>query len=426
MLNFDNFFQQKNINWCDPLSFASKVNACYGQKNWAFLYSGLSDTVPNSFSYIALFPRRQIKADDFAQVKDDGLWLGYLSYELGWQFEELPEVKKSHIDLPKVWLIDYALILRFDHKEQRVTAFFDDEGLLDEVLAYKDIEVDLDDFKVEKIDSNFNDTQYLEEIRDIKNMIARGDFYQTNLTRKFFGNIDAKKDHKFYFSLFHKLCQLSPANYSSFLALDGNYVISASPELFLTLDNQGAIKSRPIKGTTPRCDDKKQDELNRLELQNSAKEKAENLMIVDLVRNDLSRVCKAPTVEVKKLFEITSYSNIHHLSSLVVGQIDENCDLQDILRACFPAGSMTGAPKIKAMEVAANKEKMSRGVYSGAIGFVGNSQINLSVVIRTLIFNDENFEFQLGGAITFDSKEDKELEEIYSKGRGISKLLGLE
>lgn len=426
MLHFDHFSQQQNLAWCDPLAFASKVSANYGRNNWAFLYSALSQTVPNSFSYIALFARRQVVTDDFSKVQTDGLWLGYLSYELGWQFENLPKVTQSAIDLPKLWLIDFAVILRFDHNQQVLTAFYDDVTLLDEVLAYEEASTMVDDFKVTQLDSNFSDAQYLEEIRDIKQRIACGDFYQTNLTRKFFGKIDATKAHPFYFSLFHQLCQISPANYASFLALDGHYIISASPELFLTLDHDGVIKSRPIKGTTPRCDDPKQDELNRLELQNSTKERAENLMIVDLVRNDLSRVCKAATVEVTKLFEITSYRNIHHLSSLVTGKIADNCDSKDVLRACFPAGSMTGAPKIKAMEVAAQKEKMSRGVYSGAIGFIGNSQLNLSVVIRTLIFHNENFEFQVGGAITFDSKEDNELEEIYSKAKGISQLLRLE
>ena len=173
----------------------------------------------------------------------------------------------------------------------------------------------------------------------------------------------------------------------------------------------------------PRSDDEKQDQKNKLELKNSTKERAENLMIVDLVRNDLSRVCEAGTVEVKKLFDVTSYKTVHHMSSEVSGKVEDNFAMTDVIKACFPAGSMTGAPKIKAMEVVARKEGLNRGVYSGAIGFIGNDLVNLSVVIRTLICRDDDFEFQVGGAITFDSDEKKELEEIFNKARGIMKLL---
>ena len=195
--------------------------------------------------------------------------------------------------------------------------------------------------------------------------------------------------------------------------------------LFLKAKNN-RILSRPIKGTAPRDQDLKQDEKNKLNLKKSLKERAENLMIVDLVRNDLARVCQAGSVVVKKLFDVTSYQNIHHMSSEIHGKIAQNFSAFDTIKSCFPAGSMTGAPKIKAMEIAAKKEKLNRGIYSGAIGFFAKNATNSSVVIRTLILQEKKFEFQVGGAITFDSDPKAELNEIFSKARGIAGLLKID
>lgn len=420
----------KKLNWQDPLNFAQKIADNYGDESWAFLYSGLSVDVKKSVSYIAICPRQEIVADSFESLekiaKNQELWFGYLSYELVHELEKFPETKNSHINLPKIWFINFGLVFKFDHEEKSLTAFFDDEVKLEEALKYQVLEANQDEVRIKNLESNFSNESYLAEISDIKKMIAEGDFYQTNLTRKFFGKLDIKdKSPSAYFSLFARLCKISPANYSSFLSFKKNYIISASPELFLDLDENGIVKSRPIKGTSARSQDDLQDEKNKSDLQNSPKERAENLMIVDLVRNDLSRVCKAGSVEVKNLFEVISYKTIHHMVSEIVGQVDEKFSALDVIKACFPAGSMTGAPKVKAMQVVAKKEKLNRGIYSGAIGLIGGEEVKLSVVIRTLICFSDDFEFQVGGAITFDSDEQKELEEIFNKAKGILKLLGV-
>ncbi len=409
----------KEINWFEPLTFAKKIADNYREKSWAFLYSGLNNEVKNSKSYIALFPKDELISDDFSKIKTSKeKWFGYLSYELGRQFEKLPKTKKSYINLPKIWLINYSLILEFDHDKKIITAIFSDNKKLDEILNYKDLS-NSEIIEIKKIKSNFSDKSYLKTITSIKKMIAKGDFYQTNLTRKFFGKFSKKHNQKTAFDLFFRLTKLSPANYSSFLKLDENYIISSSPELFLEIENKN-ILSRPIKGTAPRGSGFAEDERNKLILQNSAKERAENLMIVDLVRNDLSRICVAQSVLVQKLFDITSYKNIHHMSSEIYGVIDKKYNYLDAVKSCFPAGSMTGAPKIKAMEIAAKKEKINRGVYSGAIGYLSESKTNLSVVIRTLILQKDKFEFQVGGAITFDSEPLAELAEIFSKAKAIN------
>ncbi len=420
--------QKKQIlPWQNPLDFAKKISENYGDESWIFLYSALSDKIKNSFSYIALFPQKKIVTDDFFAAEkiiknSDEKWFGYLSYEVAEAFEKLPKTKKSFVNLPKIFLINFALVFEFDHEKKKLTLVYDDKKKIDQVLGWTSQQVRGDMLRVENFSSNFSNKSYLAAIADIKKMISRGDFFQTNLTRKFFGKFKKTPSPQENFQTFCELTRLSPANYSAFLKLDKNYVISSSPELFFSLKN-GKIISRPIKGTSPRDSDKKQDQKNKSALKNSLKERAENLMIVDLVRNDLSRICKAGSVEVKKLFEITSYKNIHHMSSEIHGKIREKFSAFDAIKSCFPAGSMTGAPKIKAMEIAAKKEKINRGIYSGAIGFFSKNEANLSVVIRTLILQKNKFEFQVGGAITFDSNPESELEETFSKGSAIANLL---
>ena len=423
--------QKLKLNWQDPLDFAKNIAANYGDESWIFLYSGLSDKIKKSVSQIALFPREKIICDDFTSARkiiksSDKKWFGYLAYEVGCEFEKIPKTEKSFVDLPKIWLIDFEIILEFDHDKQELTSSFENKKYFEQVTKWTPSNDGVHACPtITNFSSNFSDESYLESIAEIKQMIAAGDFYQTNLTRKFFGEFTKKTNHQENFQLFFELTKLSPANYSSFLKLDENYIISSSPELFLKVKN-GHILSRPIKGTAPRDADLKQDKKNKSALKNSAKERAENLMIVDLVRNDLSRICAAGSVVVKKLFSITTYKNIHHMSSEIHGKIAPEFSAIDAVKACFPAGSMTGAPKIKAMEIAAKKEKLNRGIYSGAIGFFAKNETNSSVVIRTLILQEKKFEFQVGGAITFDSDPKAELNEIFSKARGIAGLLKID
>jgi para-aminobenzoate synthetase component 1 len=419
--------QIKKLRWQNPLKFAGKIAENYTD-DWVFLYSGLSKSITDSKSYIAVFPQNKISGDDFSLIKNLSLdqnarYFGYFSYELAHNFEELPVTKKSFIALPQIYLVDFAVILEFDHDQLCLTAFFSEEKLLKKILSWSDFSAQKP-ISVKKLNSNFTDESYLAAVEKIKKMIAAGDLYQTNLTRKFFGEFSKKLSAKQSFQLFQKLAQLSPGNYSSFLKLDNAEIISSSPELFLSVAH-GQIASQPIKGTAARSKDLKQDVHNKNLLKNSAKERAENLMIVDLVRNDLSRICAAGSVTVDDLFKINSYKTVHHMSSRVTGKLRHNIGIAEILQSTFPPGSMTGAPKIKAMDVAGELEKINRGIYSGAIGLLGREELNLSVVIRTLIVSGNKFEFQVGGAITFDSDPQMELEETRNKMRAIANLLKL-
>ena len=309
--------KEKKLQWIKPLEVARKVAANYS-KNWIFLYSGLNYEEKNSISIIALFPKKELYLDRLSELKKylqkssnnyDDSYFGYVSYEYKNYLENFAKTEKSFIDLPEIYFTNFALILEFNHDKNSLNAYFEHETQLQEVLNYKEKSLNFLEITVEKIDSNFSSFGYLQEIDKIKKMIAEGDFYQTNLTRKFFGTANLLRDVD-YFNIFEQLTTSSAANYSSFIKIDDNFIISTSPELFLKAQNN-KILSRPIKGTASRADDKEQDEKNKNYLQNSQKERAENLMIVDLVRNDLSRICKAASVTVKNLFKINSYKNLH-------------------------------------------------------------------------------------------------------------------
>ncbi len=420
----------KKISWQNPLKIAKIISQNY-QENWTFLYSALHQEKNNSKSYIALFESQKYSGNDFKKLQEiientDGeMWFGGLNYEVANQFEHLPKTAKSFIDINEIFFSKFELILEFHHDKQQLTAIYKNKFFLDKLLEYKLLDENYQLPVIKKVSTNFSDKSYKSTINLLKKMIMAGDFFQANLTRKFFGNFPKKVSQNENFELFLELTKQSPANYSAFIRFDDNFIISSSPELFLKSRN-GKIISCPIKGTIKRGKNPQEDRENKKYLQNSLKEKSENLMIVDLVRNDLSRVCEPSSIKVKKLFNIATYKTIYHLSSEIHGKIAKEFSIFDAIQACFPAGSMTGAPKIKSMEVLSGFEKINRGIYSGAIGYLkSNNELNLAVVIRTLIINKDRFEFQVGGAITFDSDADLELDETYSKASAIMKILKL-
>jgi para-aminobenzoate synthetase component I len=421
--------KSKKISWQNPLKIAQKISQNY-QENWVFLYSALHQEKKNSKSFIALFENQQYCGNDFKELQKiieksgEEIWFGGLSYELANQFEDLPKIAKSFIEIEEIFFSKFELILEFNHDKQQLTAIYKNKLFLDKLLEYKLLDENHQLPIVKKISTNFSDESYKSTINSLKNMIMAGDFFQANLTRKFFGKFQKKLSQNENFKLFLELTKQSPANYSAFIRFNDNFIISSSPELFLKSRNKN-IFSCPIKGTIKRGNNPQEDKNNKKYLKNSIKEKAENLMIVDLVRNDLSRVCEPSTIKVKKLFNIATYKTIYHLSSEIHGKIAQQFSVFDAIRTCFPAGSMTGAPKIKSMEVLSDLEKINRGIYSGAIGYFKKNEINLAVVIRTLIVKKDCFEFQVGGAITFDSDAELELEETYSKASAIMKILKL-
>ena len=472
----------QKLKWCDPLDLAYQISISDYQKNWIFLYSGLNKTIKNSKSYLGLYPIKEIISDGFDELENTlqnqqnkwPKWFGYFSYNLKNQLENLTIDQKSLINLPNLWMINFGLVLEFDHDSKTIFVHQNQSQKIEEFLSHYNIQSFNRNQKLRlplkggvtrcNLGSNFSKSAYLQKVKTIQKYIADGKIYQANLTRKFFGKFTTKPQNSF--EIFLKLNAESPANYSSFLKLGEHHIISSSPELFLKIDPHNNIPellesdkicsgisapnkrgvgatarknkeditkstglcyvlSSPIKGTAKKFRDKKLDENSKRILQNSAKEKAENLMIVDLVRNDISKHCLSGSVQVKNMFKISSYKTLHHLSSDICGIKKPSASNLDVIKSCFPAGSMTGAPKIKAMEICSELEKQERGIYSGAIGFVDQNSCELSVVIRTLIIKDNQFEFQVGGAITFDSEPQQEWQETINKAKGIAKTLGI-
>ena len=257
--------------------------------------------------------------------------------------------------------------------------------------------------------------QFLRGVARIQEWIAAGDIYQVNLSQAFVAQVTGGS----LFGLYEALRAASPAPMAAWLALDGREILSSSPESFLKISGR-AIETRPIKGTRPRFSDPAADQLAASDLQASAKEVAELVMITDLLRNDLGQVCEFGSVQVAEMLQLESLAHVHHLVSTVTGSLRPDTDAIDALAACFPGGSITGTPKKRAMEIIRQLEIAPRGLYCGAIGWLGgNGQSQFSIAIRTLVREDSRLVYQVGAGIVADSDPQQEFEETLHKAAGI-------
>lgn len=325
-------------------------------------------------------------------------WYGYAGYGMRHQYEQLHTSAPSIIHLPD----SYWMQLEHEH------VFTHD---MTDTLALEPTEK----YVVESLHSNMSKAEYLAHVAATLQEIKQGSFYQANITRKFYGTLAEGTSPA---AIFQQLCAISPAPYAAYLKCGDVYILSSSPELFLRLQKHQLI-SRPIKGSMGH---------EQHGLAQSYKDRAENLMIVDLMRNDFSRICTAGSVKVPALYDVDRFSTIQHLSSQIHGEVADTITSDALLHATFPPGSMTGAPKIAAMQWCAAREPQERGVYSGALGWIGGEDtpaLELSVVIRTLIIRGNQFEFQVGGGIVADSDPETEWQETMVKARGIAGALGL-
>ena len=418
--------QQPSPAWEEPLTFASR----FAGSDMALFYSGLRERFTGAFSYLLVAPQQVVEGDDWSalpKVEDDSelpQWVGYLGYELG---DDTEALAPSFIHLPKLRIIRYGQLFRFNHEQQRIDFFTNTGDTINYCVPIAPLPNSSPDGRgsaaIATITSNFTRASYEAVVADTIAHIHAGDFYQANITRKFWGEFTTTPSS---WQLYRQLCSISPAPYSAYIRHGETSILSSSPECFLSIDGEGNIITRPIKGSARRSDDAAADEKIKADLQASDKNHAENLMIVDLMRNDLSRVSVTGSVEVVEQSTLSSYATIHHLISTIRTQKRADATSADVIRASFPPGSMTGAPKIAAMRWCAEHEKMARGVYSGAIGWLGgNNRCDLSVVIRTLIMRGNQFEFQVGGGIVADSTPADEWRETLTKARAIASVLGL-
>ncbi|MDU4912209.1 aminodeoxychorismate synthase component I [Clostridium baratii] len=351
-------------------------------------------------------------------------FIGYISYDAGRTLEKLPDTSTEDFDMPHMKFILYNNVIIFDliNNKTFITSIGYKENDIEEIEnkisnAKKVKEVELTNKNI-KFHSNFTKEEYIEALRKLKNYIKEGDIYITNMTQRFY--CDSYDDPFFIYS---KLRKINKAPFSAYLNYKDFQIISSSPERFIKIQDR-MVMTRPIKGTRPRGKDSREDLFYRKELENSEKDKSELLMIVDLERNDLSKVCENNSVKVTELFKIEEYATVFHLVSEIVGKLKKENSAVKCIKEAFPGGSITGAPKIRSMEIIEELEGVKRNLYTGSIGYFdlrGNSDLN--IVIRTIVKKDNKAYFGVGGGITFESNEEEEYYETIQKAKALMRVL---
>ena len=360
--------------------------------------------------------QRQLEAQDLHPRADAGLpfqggALGLFGYDLGRRFETLPTRARADIDAPDMAVGIYRWALIVDHRQQRVSLLsYDDPH---QRLAWLESQRAAPDrpFRLTTPwQSNMSRAQYGERFRRVQEYLQSGDCYQVNLAQRFQAGYEGDE-----WQAFTQLNQANRAPFSAFIRLADSAVLSLSPERFIQLEN-GQIQTRPIKGTLPRLADPQQDARQAERLQRSPKDRAENLMIVDLMRNDIGRVAVPGSVSVPELFVVEPFPAVHHLVSTVTAALPPALHATDLLRAAFPGGSITGAPKVRAMAIIDELEPHRRNAWCGSIGYVSFcGGMDTSITIRTLTAADGQLYCSAGGGIVADSEEQAEYQETFDK-----------
>ncbi len=363
---------------------------------------------------------------------------GYFGYDLCQQLESITPPAKDALNFADMFIGIYDVIIAFDNELHRSwivsSGFPEADEDLRQVKMQQRIEqisamlTEITNNKLigeiyckgHEIQSNFTPESYMSAVEKAKQYILDGDIFEVNLSQRYACQLNSEANG---YDLYRKLRAINPAPFAAYLVVDDTVIASASPERFLKLaDNH--VETRPIKGTIARSSDPRVDQANAQTLLASEKDKAENIMIVDLMRNDLSRVCKPFSVQTPQLCQLESYATVHHLVSVVRGELSSEYDVIDLLKATFPGGSITGAPKIRAMEIIYELEGSKRGPYCGSIGYISfDGNMDSSIVIRTFCIKGQTISFQVGGAIVLDSDPKAEFDETIDKARALQNAL---
>ena len=352
--------------------------------------------------------------------------VGYVGYEMARHLERLPTAAHADLALPDMSLGFYDWVAAFDHARSTaslVTTKFSPNGRSDWVRSRLEARRRPRPTRAvvaQNIKSNFSRRRYIEAVNRVKRYIVDGDIYQANISQRFQADVNTTP-----WNLYQALRKITPAPYSAYLQFPEMSVISCSPELFLRAED-GVVQTRPMKGTRPRGATAEEDDRLFRDLAASEKDRAENIMIVDLLRNDLGKVCIPGTICVPEIFTVEKYPKVHQLVSSATGRLRPEHNAIDLLTACFPGGSVTGAPKIRAMEIIDEIEPVQRSVYCGAIGYIGfDGSMQMSIPIRTALMNGRRVYIQVGGGIVADSDPDAEYRETLDKASGAFDALGI-
>lgn len=353
--------------------------------------------------------------------------IGYFSYDFGRSFEGLPRFANDEESIPEIVLGIYDWTVITDHEEKRTwlvgqgndpDTFANWAELKNRILDSNSL-IEFEAFELTtELKSNMSAEAYAKAFFKVKDYLREGDCYQVNIAQRFSADTLGSP-----WSFYKRLRVNHPASFGAYIKNPHVTVLSSSPESFLRTQS-GRVETRPIKGTRPRSLNNSADKKLAEELLNCEKDRAENLMIVDLMRNDLGRTCVPGTIKVEELFKVESFPTVHHLVSAVTGELRSDKHSVDLIKTCFPPGSITGAPKIRSMEIIEELEPNTRGAAYGSVGYIGfNGDMNLNVSIRTLIHSDNNIRFWVGGGIVADSILEEEYQETLNKGAGLLKSL---
>lgn len=360
----------------------------------------------------------------FAELPFTGGAIGYFSYDLARRLENLSVIAEDAELIAEMAVGIYQWALIVDHQEQQSFLVGHDcqEGLWQDLIIQfsqlSELKAPAAFTVLSNISSNMTQAAYTQAFDRIKYYLKEGDCYQVNLTQRFVANCKGEP-----WTAYQKLREQNAAPFSCYLNLPEVQILSSSPERFLKL-TQGQVETKPIKGTRPRKQDELEDQQQIASLEASAKDRAENLMIVDLLRNDISKTCIKGSVKVPVIFEVESYATVHHLVSTITGTLTEDQHACDLLKSCFPGGSITGAPKIRSMEIIEELEPHRRGVYCGAIGYIGfNGNMDTNIAIRTLVHANNTIRCWAGGGIVHDSVAEDEYQESFDKAAAMLALL---
>jgi len=430
-----------------PFTPPQEVFSAFAEESHALFLDSADQEHPDArYSYIAVRPREVVRfdvesdhANPFRLVQDhlnesalckinnpdlppfQGGAAGYFGYDLGRTLEKLPDMAAKFPGLADMVIGLYDQVIAFDLQQEKswiiVHAQNEDEADQKHKAIIQTCKRDTMNHCVPRETIEFTaqtpEHEYTQKIERIIEYIRAGDIFQANMTQCFSG--DLPEGFAPYAHYLH-LREINPAPFAGFMNAGDTIISSASPERFLCCTPDGRVETKPIKGTRPRMPASPMDKAMREALAGSAKDRAENTMIVDLLRNDLSKSCEAHSISVDKLCAIESFASVHHLVSTISGQLQKSKAPLDLLEGCFPGGSITGAPKIRAMEIIEELESQRRGPYCGALGYIGaNGAMDTNILIRTLVYHGGKAYLNAGGGIVADSDPQGEYQESLDK-----------
>lgn len=411
-------FKHKAITWANQFSTFLCLDSNnyqldeYSKIEWCLAIDAIDELktdVGNAFEELKIFKAKQKR------------WLfGYFAYDLKNEIENLSSQNKNQLNFPDLYFFEPRYLIFIEKGKVVIPRNYPEAFHIFDSI--QNIELPKNQSFDIQLNATIHKTDYLQKVEAIRQKIEEGEVYELNLCNEFY----AKNVAFDALSFFHQINEISKSPFAVFFKNKAQFILSASPERFLAKREQTLI-SQPIKGTIKKGATEEENLWQKVRLHHDRKERAENVMIVDLVRNDLTKSALTGTIKVPELFKIYEFPTINHMISTVTAELNPAVDEVDAIKNTFPMGSMTGAPKVKAMQLIEHFEDSKRGIYSGAIGYFSpDGDFDFNVVIRSLLYNQSNqyLSLQVGGAITYDSIAEKEYQEIQTKAKAIVDLLG--